>query len=156
MSEPVRDARTTPPWLQVPGLLLVVAMAAYFLSAFHFAMGESMERWLAYGTWQMFTVTIRSGHTIHGEMERDGVVEPIDLPALYPYRWETGPRYGKMTHEPERLKIFAKSVCYRLQQSGVEPDKVRLYAIRTDIRPYKQPQLVQRRVELQERSCRTP
>jgi hypothetical protein len=147
MDEP--DRRTTPPILQIPGLLLVIFLVIYFLAGFHYTIRDAAPAWVAYGTWEMFTITGRSTTVVKAEVQRGGGWEPFDLEALFPYRWETGPRYARFYDEGRQRKVL-RAACGR----SPEPIRaIRLYGERWDLFPHGRERVRKRRVEMIEHRC---
>lgn len=114
------DARTTPRGLRIPVLGLLVLLAGYNAWCWKNALGEgapSMARWFA--TWQMFTLRDTNHSELFGEAYVDGAWVNVDLEALFPTRWESGPRYARSSfwQSNPKLRVLAGATC------GRHPDK---------------------------------
>jgi hypothetical protein len=139
VSTEVQDARTTPGWLRGPAVLLLLAQLAVFGLGFAYAHGmvaHSLPRWVMkaepvafFGNWKMFTTVDKKQRDLDGYALYDGVWERIDLPMLFPSRWESGPRYARKTirRSGRHLAVFAAATCGRLEQP---PERVKLVDIR--------------------------
>ncbi len=110
------DSRTTRPALRIPVLLLLLALGAYNAWCWQNALGSgepSLARWFA--TWQMFTLRDPG----HSEVQAEALIgtewRPIDLEALFPTRWESGPRYARSSFwkSTPRMRVLAASTCGR-------------------------------------------
>lgn len=121
-------SRTTPRAARVPVLIGLSLLSLYFLACFQVAIDEDAGRWTTMGNWQMFTSGSRSHGAAEAEAEIGGRWEPVDLDALYPTRWDSGPRYARsaVRRNATRMKILAASVCER--HPG-KPARVRLYDV---------------------------
>ncbi len=132
MDERPRDAHTTPRWLQLPGLLLLGALAAYLGVCYHVALGKPrpalVADWSPHalwpGTWQMFTLLDRRHSALTAEAIRGDTSEPIDLGELFPTTWESGYRFSRSSFRksPTRMRVLAAATCGRLAE---RPDEVR-------------------------------
>ncbi len=130
-----RDSRTTPPWLRAPSLLLCAVLATYFGVAYTWALERDLPDWLRrnpwslwLGTWQMFTHEDPSFTVVLAEVRVDGTWQEIELEALFPYRWESGPRYARTSfrRSQTRMRTLGQATCRRLHaQDGVIAEKVR-------------------------------
>jgi hypothetical protein len=110
------DARTTPPALRIPILACLVLLAGYNGWCWKNALGEgepSLARWFA--TWQMFTLRDPGHSVVRAEVEVAGAWTPIDLEALFPTRWESGPRYARTSFwkSTARMRVLAAATCGR-------------------------------------------
>jgi hypothetical protein len=124
------DARTTPRWLRIPVLLVVGGLAAYFATCFTYALGDSMPRWVWAGNWQMFTLKDPGHSTMIAEaLGEDGEWAPIDLAALFPTQWDSGPRFGTSPFRRNAtwMKTLAAATCGRHPAS---PGAVRFTELR--------------------------
>ena len=139
-SPPEHNARTTPRWLRVPVLLLCALLAAYFSTAYTHALEKDAPDWLRrnpwslwLGTWQMFTYIDRSSTVVEAEAKVDGKWVEIDLESLFPFRWESGPRYARSSFRKSssRMGTLASATCSRLRKrQDIEADRVRFRSIR--------------------------
>ena len=87
-----RDARTTPGWLRIPILAGLLALGGYNVWCWKNALGQgepSFPRWLA--TWQMFTLRDPTHSHVYAEARIGDTWQDVDLEALFPTRWESGP-----------------------------------------------------------------
>lgn len=118
MSEPAEIRTTTPAWLRIPALLLLIAVSVYFLAGYHYALEKNRPAYTWMGVWSMFTTNDTWHMVIEGEALRDGEWHTVDLEALFPYRWESGPRYVRRSvyGSRSRLRAFAVATCGRMQQ----------------------------------------
>lgn len=137
----VGGARTTHPALQVPVLLGLGMLAAYFIACYAFALesGRVPPRWLPpvalwMGNWQMFTLLDKGHSALAAEMGSEAAgFAPVDLDALFPYRWESGPRYARASFRRSRvhLEILGEATCGRLAARGEPaPEAVRFVELR--------------------------
>lgn len=110
------DQRTTPPWLRVPALLLLGLSFAYFGACYRHALGEAMPTWAYPGQWSMFTKKETWHHDVIAAAEVQGKPVEVDLLALFPSTWDSGPRYvrGPFRNNPVRMRILAYSICQRM------------------------------------------
>ena len=130
--ESSRDARTTPRWARLPVLALLLALGAYELTAYKYALeSEEIPSWLRENpyalwpaTWQMFTYLDRRNNLLEAQVQRDGAWEDIDLEAYFPFRWESGPRYARSSFRKSasRMRTLAQATCHRVSP---RPDRVR-------------------------------
>jgi len=136
MGEAGRDARTTPRWLRVPALLFLAALVAYQGTAYHFALEKTAPAWLMRSpytfwpaTWQMFTFLDKRHSRVEVLAYVDGEWEERDLEALFPYRWESGPRYARSSFRKNRtrMRTLAQASCHRMEP---RPEKVRFTVTR--------------------------
>ena len=140
MSTSTRDEKTTPQWARFPILTGFFGMAIYFLLCFHFALRSGVPDWSYFGGWKMFTTRDR----YHAVLEADALIEgswtELDLEALFPYRWDSGPRYarGPFRRNPHRLRVLAASTCNRAEE---KPQAIRLRQIKwkKTLGQYEQP-----------------
>jgi hypothetical protein len=145
-----RDSRTTPPWLRVPVLMLCGLLAAYFGVAYTFALEKDVPAWLRshpwslwLGTWQMFTYVDPSFTVVYAEARVDGEWQDIDLEGLFPYQWESGPRYARTSFRksPSRMRVLAQATCGRLvEKEGLRAEEVRFRSERNGKTKGKNPQ----------------
>jgi len=124
------DARTTPTALRLPILACLVLLAGYNGWCWKNALGEgepSFARWFA--TWQMFTLRDPGHSVVRAEAEVGGVWSTIDLEALFPTRWESGPRYARTSFwkSTGRMRVLAAATCGRHPE---HPTRVRFYVDR--------------------------
>ncbi|HCH62241.1 MAG TPA: hypothetical protein DFR83_05515 [Deltaproteobacteria bacterium] len=134
------DRRTTPRWLRLPVLLLCGALAAYFGVAYTYALEKDLPDWLRehpwslwLGTWQMFTHIDPSFTIVYADARVDGDWHSIELEALFPYQWESGPRYARTSfrRSQTRMRTLAQATCHRLRESdGIRAETVRFRAER--------------------------
>lgn len=124
------DARTTPRALRLPVLALLVCFAGYNFWCYQNALwtgAPSVARWFA--TWQMFTL-LDGGHSeLVAEAEIGGVWEPVELEALFPTRWESGPRYARSSfwETTSKLRVLGAATCGRHPE---HPTRVRFHSER--------------------------
>ena len=132
-------ARTTSERLQVPGLLAMGLLAAYFFLCFVMALEEEYPPLIAehpysvwLGNWQMFTLLDRRHVMLEGQVRTGDQWEEIALESLFPTRWESGPRYGRRSfpEDVDRMYVLAQATCRRLAAAGSSPDEVRFRQIR--------------------------
>lgn len=115
--DPAADARTTPPALRGVVLALLAGCFAYFGACYHFAAADTFPSWVYPGQWAMFTFKETWHHDVIAAAERDGQTTTVDLPALFPSTWDSGPRYvrGPFRNNPARMRVLAYSICQRLK-----------------------------------------
>jgi hypothetical protein len=111
-----KDARTTPRALRVPVLLLLLALSGYNVWCWRNALSQgepSLVRWFA--TWQMFTLLDKRHSELFADAQIGGEWQPIELEALFPTRWESGPRYARSSfwQSSARLRVLAAATCGR-------------------------------------------
>jgi hypothetical protein len=135
---------TTPPGRQVPGLIGLSLVAAYFLLCMSMALKDEYPPFLEahpyvlwLGNWQMFTVLDRRHVILEAEALAEGQWETVDLEALFPTRWESGPRFGRPSfpEKKSRMYILAQSTCRRMEAAGQAPAQVRFRQVRWLKRP---------------------
>ena len=124
----------------MPSLLLCAFLAAYFGVAYTYALEKDIPGWLRshpwslwLGTWQMFTHIDPSFTIVHADARVDGEWRDIDLESLFPFQWESGPRYARTSFRRSRtrMRTLAQATCHRLnEQEGVETEAVRFTAER--------------------------
>lgn len=129
------DRRTTPGWLRLPALLLCGTLAAYFGMAYTYALEKDVPDWLRrnpwslwLGTWQMFTHVDPSYTIVQADARVDGEWQAIQLEALFPFQWESGPRYARTSfrRSKTRMRTLAQATCHRLRaQDGIQAERVR-------------------------------
>lgn len=139
MPPEIADARTTPRWLRGPAVLLLLGQLVVFGLGFVYAHGvvaHSAPRWIMkaepiafFGNWKMFTTVDRKQRAMDGYARFDGEWQPIDLEALFPSRWESGPRYARKTirRSGRHLATMAAAACGRLPD---RPEAVKLVDVR--------------------------
>lgn len=120
MSAPVGpevDARTTPPALRGVALFFLAGAFVYFGSCYGNAFQEHMPAWAYAGQWQMFTSKETWHHDVIASAELDGVAVKVDLEALFPSTWDSGPRYvrGPFRNNAARMAVLASSICARMK-----------------------------------------
>jgi len=150
VAHPERDASTTPRWLRAPALLLCAVLAGYFSVAYTYALEKDLPAWLRahpwslwLGTWQMFTYIDPASTVVYAEARVDGEWQDIDLEALFPYRWESGPRYARTSFRKSRAKLQAlgAATCGRLEaQQGITAERIRFRSERIAKTKGKNPQ----------------
>jgi hypothetical protein len=128
MSAPVGpevDARTTPPALRGVVLLFLAGAFVYFGACYRYAHETTFPAWVYPGQWQMFTSKETWHHDVIASAELDGVAVKVDLEALIPSTWDSGPRYarGPFRNNPSRMRVLAYSICARMKPT---PDVVML------------------------------
>lgn len=126
------DRSTTPPALRIPVLILLAAWTCYFGAAYHAGLQKGAPWWLAIARWQMFTLRADGNTHILAEQERDGVWTPLDLPALFPTRWESGYRYDDTEKSHAALAMLAAAACGRMADP---PVRIRLLAEKSRLVP---------------------
>jgi hypothetical protein len=150
------DARTTPSWARLPVLALLALLTGYNVWCWSHALDESAppstSRWFA--TWQMFTL-LDPGHSeLVAEAEIDGQWQPVDLVALFPTKWESGPRYARsgFWENGARLRVLAAATCGR---HPAHPTRVRFHSERwkKTLGQVKQPQRHLRKEDLLDWDC---
>jgi hypothetical protein len=127
----VDATRTTPRSLQPLALLFLLGLSAYFVTANRWALDSKgapafIARNPAYtwfGGWKMFTELDHDAVRMDAEVEVDGRWTPIDLEALFPTMWESGPRYARtwFRKSPTAMRVLAHATCGR----AGGPDRVR-------------------------------
>ncbi len=157
------DRRTTPRWLQVPALALLLAAFAYDAAAMRYALVDYGD-WPAYlkehpyflwgATWKMFSGRDRTHFDLEAEVYRDGGWHRVDLLALFPSRWESGPRYVRKPfwRDTVNRRILAQSICRRLPEP---PQGVRLSTVswRKTLGQVEQPRVKEERQAITEWDC---
>jgi hypothetical protein len=135
-----QDRSTTSPILRVPVLLGLAALTAYFLACFVHAEDSRPPAWAYPGVWKMFTNVGKEHADVAAQVLVAGEWRSVDLEAMYPSRWDSGPRYVRAAFRTNkhRMRVLASSVCLR---DGRGPERVRLYDVRWPVRPgaYEQP-----------------
>lgn len=126
------DRSTTPRVLRIPVLILLAAWACYFGAAYHAGLTKGAPWWLAIARWQMFTLRADGNTHIVAEQYRDSAWAPLDLAALFPTRWESGPRYDDTDDSPGALKMLAAAACGRMADP---PQRIRLLAEKSRLVP---------------------
>ncbi|MCA9491156.1 MAG: hypothetical protein KC621_14600 [Myxococcales bacterium] len=130
-----RDERTTPGWLRIPALLLLAFTATWFGLSYSFALNSQQPTWARphpwvwwFANWEMFTMLDDYATVVRGEALYDGKWVPIDLEALFPTQWDSGPRYARSDfyRDSLRMRTFGEATCNRLDR---KPEKVRYYRI---------------------------
>lgn len=157
-----RDERTTPRWLRLPALALLAALATWFATSYSFALGASQPAWARpypwvwwFASWEMFTLRDPGAHLVKAEILVDGKWFPIDLEALFPTQWESGPRYARssfFTNAPS-MRVVADSTCRRLPEP---PERVRYFRVTWDKtlgKPSKVPPKNAKRTLLLDHEC---
>lgn len=121
--DPAVDARTTPPALRPLVLAFLASAFAYFGACYHYATSDTFPEWVYPGQWAMFTFKETWHHDVIAAAEREGQTVTVDLPALFPSTWDSGPRYvrGPFRNNPARMRVLAYSICQRLKPT---PDVV--------------------------------
>lgn len=120
---------TTPSWLRVPALLLLIALAIYFLGGFHYALRGGRPAWVSFGVWSMFTTHDPNHLAVEAEGRVQGRWQALDLPTLFPYRWESGHRYQRraIRRSKRNLRALAAATCHR---AGPQVRAVRFREVR--------------------------
>lgn len=128
MDRGITDARPTPAWARLPSLVGLGALAAYFLGCMYYAMDPGMPRWAAFGNWKMFTEIDKTHDAVLAEALYAEGWERLDLEALFPTWWDSGPRYarGPFRRSGSRMRILADSACERDPRA---PRRVRLTTV---------------------------
>lgn len=118
------DSKTTPKWLQLPGLLLLLALGGYFALANVSVYASNPPQVVLqnpytfwFGTWKMFTVRERYHASLEVRAEVDGQWRTVDLESMFPYRWESGPRYARSVfrRSGSRMRTLAQATCQRYE-----------------------------------------
>ena len=125
ISDSPRDKRTTPQWARFPILVGMSGLVVYFLLCFHFALRSGVPGWSYFGGWKMFTTRDRYHAVLTADALVAGEWSPVDLEALFPYHWDSGPRYarGPFRRNPHRIRVLAASTCNRMEEN---PEAIRL------------------------------
>jgi hypothetical protein len=65
-------------------------------------------------------------------MRIDGAWEPCPLDELFPYRWESGPRYARSNFRSSRqsLSQLGAAACGRLAKRGIHAERIRFRNVR--------------------------
>src|SRR4029453_11115109 len=134
-----RDVRTTPPPLRWVGLRFLLLLAGFFalcanatLRSFETPFGRD-HYWATWmGSWWMFTKRTKGNTTVELEAERGGQGGPVDAAALFPTRWEGGPRFeGPYFRMSRNLPAaLAQATCRRLERAGKPSDSVRVSEVK--------------------------
>lgn len=113
-----RNVRTTPRWLQPLAVAALAALSIYELACFHYALTTKGTPMLWWGTWQMFTTLDSDTEFVEGERFYEGEWHTFDPQTLFPFEWESGPRYarGGFYDARARMQIFAESTCRRSER----------------------------------------
>lgn len=116
-------------------LALCLALAVYFGTAYRWALEKDVPDWLKarpwslwLGTWQMFTYIDPSATVVLAEAQVDGEWQDIDLDALFPFHWESGPRYARTSFRKSgsKMRVLAEATCGRLDDRlGIQAERVR-------------------------------
>ena len=122
------DVRTTPKWARVPYLCFLALVCLYLVSCFHFTLRERPPKWVWFGYWQMFSLYDRGSADVEAEMLVQGEWKPVDLPDVFPTRWESGYRYSRSSFRRSkgRVRVLAASVCSRVRP---RPELVRIHQV---------------------------
>lgn len=126
------DTRTTRSELRIPILLLLLALGGYNVWCWRNALGTaepSRVRWFA--TWQMFTLRDPGHSELYAQARVGEAWRDIDLGALFPTKWESGPRYARSSFwkSSSRMHVLAASTCTRHPD---RPTRVRFRVERWD------------------------
>ena len=150
MVPPPSDASTTPRWLRAPAILMCAVLAGYFGVAYTYALEKDLPAWLRshpwslwLGTWQMFTYIDPASTVVYAEAQVDGEWQALDLEGLFPYQWESGPRYARTSFRKSRSKMQAlgAATCSRLKaQQGIAAERIRFRSERIAKTKGKNPQ----------------
>ena len=126
--------RTTPSWARVPVLVGLALLVAYLLVCVGHTLGRRAPTGILadqpgilwFGTWEMFTIRDIGNTEVRARAHIDGSFQDVDLEALFPTRWESGPRYQRTAWKVEYLgQMLAYSTCQRLPEArAVELTKV--------------------------------
>ena len=129
------SSRTTPRWLRVPVLVALVGLCSYFSVCYSAALSSAPPSFVRshpylfwFGTWQMFTLRDLRHSRIEAQIQVDETWDDIDLESLFPYRWESGPRYARSSFRKNRtrMRTLAQATCGRLaRRDGQAPERVR-------------------------------
>jgi hypothetical protein len=140
VASPVPDARTTPPRLRMPALVLLLALVAWFGVCYRFALVSlgvaeapaavaawSDLFWL--GRWRMFTDTRPEHVDLLAEARVAEAWQSIHLAAFYPSRRDEGPGYLRddFLEHPKRLEALAAATCARIPGP---PERIRFTLVR--------------------------
>ena len=109
------DSRTTPPG-QRPLVLFALASAIAFFAwcyVANFMRGGS--DWATLGQWSMFTEADPWHHDLVATAYYGKESAELDLAALFPSQWDSGPRYvrGPFRNDEDRLSVLIYSACQR-------------------------------------------
>jgi len=103
-------------------------VVVYLVSCFHFTLRERPPKWVWFGYWQMFSLYDRGSADLEAEGLFGADWQPLDLPALFPTRWESGYRYSRSSFRRSkgRVRVLAASACVR---QVPRPSIVRVYQV---------------------------
>ena len=128
------SSRTTPRWLRVPVLVGLLGLGSYFSICYSAALSSAPPSFVRshpyffwFGTWQMFTLRDRRHSRIEARAQMGEQWQDIDLESIFPYRWESGPRYARSSFRKNRTRMqtLAQATCGRLaQREGQLPERV--------------------------------
>ncbi|MCP4808747.1 MAG: hypothetical protein GY913_16140 [Proteobacteria bacterium] len=126
--------RTTPRAWRVPVLIGLALFVGYLLLCVSHTLGRKEPTGLLaeqpgilwFGTWEMFTLRDGGNKAVTARAHIDGSFQDVDLEALFPTRWESGPRYQRTAWRVPYLgQMLAYSTCQRLPEArAVEISKV--------------------------------
>ncbi len=102
-------------------LLFLVGLAAYFAVVFQLSLTQ-LPKWAAPGVWQMFTLRDPTATLLVADARRGESWEAVDLPALFPTRWDSGYRFSRASfrRSPGRMEVLGASTCLRLPEPAEE------------------------------------
>ena len=114
--------------------VFLACAAIYFGACYRCALADELPTWAVLGQWSMFTEKEVWHHDLYATAMFGTREAPVDLTALFPSQWDSGPRYvrGPFRNNPDRLKILAHSVCGRMDPS---PNRVAIGEIRWPAHP---------------------
>lgn len=114
MLEP--DARTTSPKHRALVLVVLVGAFVYFGACYVAVWGTSLPVWAYPGQWSMFTKKETWHHDVVATAHYGVGREKVNLQALFPSTWDSGPRYirGAFRNDPAKVRVLAHSVCQRM------------------------------------------
>lgn len=121
------DRRTTPTALRLPVLGALAAVALYFAACLTQDLAERKSTWAIWGGWQMFTVGSWWNTVVEADAWIDGAWQPMDLEALFPSQFESGPRYRNIKQRGRAMDVLADSACDRDPR---QPEKVRIVLVK--------------------------
>lgn len=141
MNEVQPDARTTPQWLRIPMLVICIALASVFYSAWYETKDDYPSTWISrhyplywMANWSMFTNRNRTQRALDVEMYRDEEWKRINMARWFPTRWESGLRFDRRSflHNSRRMRTLAAATCGRMDaHPNVRmPDKLRFTEVK--------------------------
>ncbi|TVQ94568.1 MAG: hypothetical protein EA397_01390 [Deltaproteobacteria bacterium] len=139
------------------GLLLLIGLSIYFIAAFKYKAHQTMPGWLVIGAWSMFTAKDARHVEVEAKALAGGEWHSLDLPKIFPYRWESGHRYHRrhVRRSKKNLGILAQAACTR---SGLDPERIRFTELQwtRTLGSFVQPQDDLERIPLGTFRCERP